>query len=102
MQGLFYLADYQLLISFYLKYWFKAKAKFFFYTFTTYKGKQQMNIKKNKNGTFDITDVSLGKLMAIVNAVNTLQEDHAITAVQADVRSIIENNSDYKEATQKS
>jgi hypothetical protein len=55
-----------------------------------------MNIKKNKKGTYDITDVSLGKLMAIANAITTLQGGHAITAVQADVRGAIENNPDYK------
>lgn len=59
-----------------------------------------MIIKKNKKGTFDITGVSLGKLMAIVNAIDRLENnDMGPTTVQCDVRGIIKNNPDYnKEA----
>jgi hypothetical protein len=51
-----------------------------------------MVIKKNKQGTFDITGVSLGKLMAIVNAIDKVGTP---TAVQSDVRAAIFHNPDY-------
>lgn len=51
-----------------------------------------MVIKKNKQGTFDITGVSLGKLMAIVNAIDKVGVP---TAVQSDVRATIFHNPDY-------
>lgn len=58
-----------------------------------------MNIKRNKKGTFDLTGVSLGKLMAIVNSVERLQNnDMGPTVVQQDVRDIIKNNPDYQKA----
>ncbi len=44
-----------------------------------------MKITKNKNGTFNLSEVSEGKLMAIVNAI----DKHSISVVQADVRTII-------------
>lgn len=58
-----------------------------------------MTIKKNKNGTYDITEVSLGKLMAVVNAIDDLQTMQNISAVQTDVRDIIKNNPDYNKDT---
>lgn len=55
-----------------------------------------MTIKKNKKGTYDITGMSLGKLMAIENAINRLQDnDMGPSSVQVDVRDIIKNNPDY-------
>lgn len=54
-----------------------------------------MNIKKNTEGTYDLTNVSLGKLMAIVNAINRLHVNNSITVVQDDVRNIINNNPEY-------
>lgn len=64
-----------------------------------------MNIKKSKKGTYDITGVSLGKLIAIVNAIDSLGASSSptafrpATAVQQDVRDIIKNNPDYIEDT---
>lgn len=58
-----------------------------------------MIIKKNKKGTFDITEVSLGKLMAIVSAIEKLEKNSlSTTSVQDDVKSIINNNSEYQKA----
>lgn len=51
-----------------------------------------MKITKNKNGTFNLTEVSEGKLLAIVHAIDKLHEKHSISAVQADVRSIIKTS----------
>jgi hypothetical protein len=53
-----------------------------------------MKITKNKNGTFDLKEVSMGKLMAIVNAINHTSEPVSIVA--QDVRDIIANNPDYQ------
>lgn len=51
-----------------------------------------MKVTKNKNGTFDLTEVSAGKLIAIVNAINDLQKTNfSITPVQKDVRDILHN-----------
>ena len=58
-----------------------------------------MKIKKNKKGTFDITEVSLGKLMAIVSAIEKLEKNSlSTTSVQDDVKNIINNNSEYQKA----
>lgn len=60
-----------------------------------------MIIKKNKNGTFDLQGITTGKLMAIVSAINDLEELHEknrISSVQADVRDLIKNSPIYQEA----
>jgi uncharacterized protein (UPF0335 family) len=57
-----------------------------------------MNIKKNKKGTYDLTNVTAGKLMAIVSSITML--GNKASTVSQDVKNIIENNSDYKEDTQ--
>lgn len=65
-----------------------------------------MNIKKNKKGTYDLTGVSLGKLMAIVSAIDSLGTSSSpvafrpATPVQQDVRDIIKNNPDYRQDCQ--
>lgn len=58
-----------------------------------------MIVKKNKDNTFDLKGVSAGKLMAIVNAIDRLENtDMGPTAIQKDVRDIIRNNKEYNEA----
>ena len=57
-----------------------------------------MIIKKNKKGTFDLTEVSLGKLMAIVSAIDKLETKGNLTSVQDDVRNLIKNNPDYNKS----
>jgi hypothetical protein len=57
-----------------------------------------MQITKNKNGTYDLTGVSFGKLMAIVHSLDELEELHEknrISSVAADVRDIIKNNPEF-------
>lgn len=61
-----------------------------------------MKIKQNENGTFDLTEVSLGKMMAIFNAIDLLDRVGKITAVQADVRDLIGNNPEYLKSYGKS
>lgn len=58
-----------------------------------------MIIKKNKKGTFDLTEVSLGKLMAIVSAIEKLEKNNlSTTSVQDDVKDLISNNPQYQDA----
>ena len=53
-----------------------------------------MKITRNKNGTFNLGEVSLGKLMAIVNSIDKCPGQ--LTTLQIEVRDLIRNNYDYK------
>lgn len=56
-----------------------------------------MQITKNKKGTYDLTGVTAGKLMAIVHSLDSLEaEKGRISVVSADVRDIIKNNPDFQ------
>lgn len=59
-----------------------------------------MTIKKNTDGTFDLQGMTAGKLQAIVNAITSLQERKQLTTLQVEIRETIEENPDFKEATQ--
>jgi hypothetical protein len=52
-----------------------------------------MKITKKKDDTFDLTGVTAGKLLAIVNAID---KQVIPTSVANDVRNIIVNNPDFK------
>jgi len=57
-----------------------------------------MRIKKNKNGTYTLEEVSLGKLQAMVRGIDDLEElheRHHISILLDDVRGAIKNNPDY-------
>lgn len=58
-----------------------------------------MTVKKNEDGTFNLEGVTVGKLQAIVNAITSLQEKKSISVLQVEVREAIEENADFKEAT---
>lgn len=53
-----------------------------------------MNIKKNEQGTYDISGVSLGKLMSIANSIGSHTNP---TNVARDIKNIIETHPEYKE-----
>lgn len=58
-----------------------------------------MQIQKNKKGTYDLTGVSLGKLIALHAAIDLLESQGNATAVSKDVRDLIKNNPDYAKDT---
>jgi hypothetical protein len=49
-----------------------------------------MNIQKNQRGNYDLTNVSPGKMLAILNAMNALEMKKPLSSVQADVRDLVE------------
>jgi len=55
-----------------------------------------MIVKRNKQGTFDLTGVSIGKLLAIVSAIEKIEKP---SPVQMDIKNLIRNNPDFKEST---
>lgn len=66
-----------------------------------------MNIKRNKDGTYTIENISLGKMVAIVNAIKSLRDqlffaksEKTISTVQEDVLNLIQNNPEFRKDTQ--
>lgn len=55
-----------------------------------------MKITKNKNGSFNLEGVSVGKLLAIVNAIDN--QKNPPTSVAQDVKNLITNNREFDEA----
>ncbi len=52
-----------------------------------------MKVTKKKDGTFDLTGLTAGKLLSIVNAID---KQAVPTSVANDVRNTIVNNPDFK------
>ncbi len=48
-----------------------------------------MKIRQDDINSFTITDLTLGKLLAIENALQSLQEAKGLTTVQSDVLTVI-------------